>query len=69
MTEATEIIIIYPNSLFENNNLIHDINVNDIYILEDPIYFTEYKYHKMKLVLHRASMKYYKDFIDKKYKA
>jgi deoxyribodipyrimidine photolyase-related protein len=68
MTEATEIIIIYPNSLFENNNLIHDINVTDIYILEDPIYFTEYKYHKMKLVLHRASMKYYKDFIDKKYK-
>lgn len=63
-----EILFIYPNSLFENNELIKKNKFSTIYLLEHPLYFTTYLYHKMKLVLHRASMKYYKDYIEKKYK-
>lgn len=57
--------IILPNQLFEINNLLEKDTV--IYLYEHPIYFTEYKYHKLKLILHRATMKMYADYIHKKY--
>ena len=59
-------ILILPNQLFENNSLIN--NASYVYIYEHPVYFTKYKYHKLKLILHRASMKNYADYIKKKYK-
>ena len=59
-------VIIFPNTLFEDNDLL-DKNTNVI-IYEHPVFFTEYEYHKMKLVLHRASMKFYADYIKKEYK-
>ncbi len=59
-------VFIFPNSLFENNKLI-DKN-SKVWIIEHPVYFTKYKFHKMKLILHRSSMKYYQDYIRKKYK-
>ena len=54
-------ILIYPNSLFEENDLLS--NDCDIYLLEDDTYFTKFKFHKMKLVLHRASMVAYFDYL------
>lgn len=60
-------VIILPNTLFEDNKLIKD-NINaHVYIIEDDYYFTRYKFHKQKLILHRASMKYYYDYIIDKY--
>lgn len=60
-------ILIYPVSLFENNSLI--TKDSDIYIIEDPTYFTKFKFHKMKLILHRSSMKFYHDYLsNNKYK-
>ena len=54
-----KIVLIYPVHLFKNNDL---LNTNDKkYIIEDPIYFTKYNTHKLKLILHRASMKKYAD--------
>lgn len=61
-----ETVIIYPNSLFEDNHLIN--SKSTVYLVEDPVYFTDYNYHKIKLILHRASMKYYQDYLRKKYK-
>ena len=61
-------LLIYPVSLFENNDLINIENLTDIYILEDPVYFTTLKFHKMKLVLHRASCKYYESYLKNKTK-
>lgn len=64
------VIFIYPNALFEDNDLLDKNNKNNknVYIIESPTYFTLFKYHKLKLILHRATMKYYADFIKKKYK-
>lgn len=59
------IVLIFPNNLFENNTLI-DKN-SKVFIYEHPVYFEKYKYHKLKLILHRASMKKYEDYINKKY--
>lgn len=47
----------YPTTLFEN----HEFEYEIIYMIEDPKYFTYYKYHKQKLVMHRATMRYYYD--------
>lgn len=61
-----ETIIIFPNSLFEDNKL---INKNtEVYIIEHSVYFTLFTYHKMKLILHRSTMRQYADYIKKKYK-
>ena len=49
--------IILPTQLFEKNNYLKDMD--EIYLIEEPFYFTNKKFHKQKLVLHRASMKYY----------
>jgi deoxyribodipyrimidine photolyase-related protein len=51
--------IIFPTQLFEKNDYLK--HMDEIYIIEDPFYFTSKKFHKQKLVLHRASMKYYFD--------
>lgn len=59
-------VLIFPNSLFENNALITD--KSKVFIVEHKVFFEEYDYHKMKLVLHRASMKKYEQYIKKKYK-
>lgn len=52
-----EIVIVLPNQLFERNPLID--KSRHIYLIEHPRYFTDFKFHKQKLLLHRASMQEY----------
>ncbi len=61
-----ETILVLPNQLFEDNNLIN--KKSHVYIYEHPVFFTKYKYHKLKLVLLRASMKNYENYVITKYK-
>jgi deoxyribodipyrimidine photolyase-related protein len=60
------IFIILPTQLFEINEYLDKMDM--IYIIEEPFYFTSKKFHKQKLILHRASMKYYYDKLKIKYK-
>jgi deoxyribodipyrimidine photolyase-related protein len=55
--------IILPNQLFENNILLLNLS-KTIYLVEDSTYFTKYSFHKMKLIMHRASMKFYYDYLN-----
>lgn len=55
--------IVFPNTLFENNPSFE--GASKIFIWEANLYFDQFKFHKQKLVLHRASMKFYQDFISK----
>jgi deoxyribodipyrimidine photolyase-related protein len=59
-------IIILPTQLFEKNDLINKDSY--VYLYEHPIYFNSYKFHKIKLLLHRSTMKYYMDYLIKVYK-
>ena len=61
-----KIFIIYPTQLFENNPYLKEMDI--IYIVEEPFYFTDKPFHKQKLVFHRATMKYYYNLIKKDYK-
>lgn len=57
-----ENFIILPNQLFSKKFLNKKFN----YILwEHPHYFVKYNYNKKKLILHRASMKYYYEYLNK----
>lgn len=60
-------LLIFPHQLFENNPLLKNADV--IFLIEDYLYFRQYKFHKQKLILHRASMKAYEhQLLDKKRK-
>jgi deoxyribodipyrimidine photolyase-related protein len=59
------IFIILPTQLFEYNEYLD--KMDNIYIIEDEFYFTSKKFHKQKLILHRASMRYYYDKLRLKY--
>jgi deoxyribodipyrimidine photolyase-related protein len=54
-----KITLVFPVHLFKNNDLLNTDTKK--YIIEDPIYFSKYNTHKLKLILHRASMKNYAD--------
>jgi deoxyribodipyrimidine photolyase-related protein len=56
------IILIFPTQLFKDIKLIKN---KYVYLIEEPIYFTNYNYHKLKLAYHRATMKYYYDYLKK----
>jgi len=63
-------LILLPNQLFKKKYI--PKNINKIYLIEEPIYFgyrdEYYNFNKLKLLLHRSSMKYYYDYISKYYK-
>ena len=51
------ISVVYPHQLFEDHPAIS--KMRDVWMVEDDLFFNQYKFHKQKLILHRASMKYY----------
>jgi deoxyribodipyrimidine photolyase-related protein len=55
-------LIIFPHQLYNV-----EFKEYNIYIVEDTRYFSDHRYHKLKLAYHRATMKKYYDKI-KKYK-
>ena len=59
-------LLLLPNQLF-NLDILKSIEFNNIILYEHPKFFTEYVYHKSKLVFHRATMKTYYDFMKNRY--
>lgn len=58
-------LLILPHQLFNKKYLPKQDKIKTIYLYEHPQYFTKYNFNKKKLVLHRASMKYYEDYLKK----
>lgn len=56
-------ILIFPHQLFEPKVIKDLLKAGDIFLLEEPLFFDDGVYpqtfHQQKLVLHRATMKYY----------
>ena len=53
--------LIFPHQLFYD--LSHLTLGEKIYLIEEPRFFTDFKFHKLKLAYHRASMKIYYDYL------
>lgn len=58
--------LIFPHQLYKESELVE--TCDEVYLIEDELFFSQYNFHKQKLVLHRASMKYYADHIADKVK-
>lgn len=67
--------LILPNQLFENTNAIEKLLISTIknkkklkvVLYEHPTYFTEYAYHKLKLIMHKSSMLFYYNYLTEKF--
>ena len=65
---SESVFLIFPHQLFKNVEILH--NFKKVYLIEEPIFFYSklrpLNFHKLKLLLHRASMKYYYDYLNDK---
>ena len=50
-----EVSIIFPHQLFEKHPILKKNRV--VYIIEEYLFFKQYKFHKIKIAYHRATMK------------
>jgi len=57
------IFILYPHQLFQD---ITNFQKKKVILVEEPLFFKQYKFHIQKLVLHRASMKFYETYLKEK---
>src|SRR5689334_3456677 len=62
--KMSSISLVFPHQLFENHPAL-DIN-RPVYIVEELLFFSQYNFHKQKLVFHRASMKAYQAYLQNK---
>ena len=58
------VTLIFPHQLFEQHPAL--VQKETVYLIEEDLFFKQYNFHKQKLVLHRASMKFYQDFLTQK---
>ena len=58
---ANAVTIIFPHQLFQNHPALQKDRV--VYLLEEWLFFRQYNFHQQKLVLHRASMKFYENWL------
>lgn len=56
--------LIFPNQLFENHPLLK--NEGNFYLIEEQLFFREFKFHKQKIAFHRATMKSFQNYLEQK---
>ncbi|MEP3209009.1 MAG: cryptochrome/photolyase family protein [Maribacter sp.] len=56
--------LIFPHQLFKANPLF--ANGHAYYLIEEFLFFKQYPFHKQKVAFHRATMKFYSDFLSDK---
>lgn len=61
--KAKKVFIVFPHHLFKDLFRLKD--ADEVYLIEEYLFFNQYKFHKQKLILHRASMKYYESYLKK----
>ena len=56
--------LVFPNQLFQSNPLF--AIEGEIYLVEEYLFFKQYNFHKQKIAFHRATMKYYEQYLIEK---
>ncbi len=56
-----DIFLVYPHQLFKDVSEFHN---KKVVLIEEPLFFTQYDFHIQKLILHRASMKFYETYLN-----
>jgi deoxyribodipyrimidine photolyase-related protein len=58
---SKSVSLIFPHQLYKNNAIVQQNR--PVYLVEEGLYFNQYSFHQQKLVLHRASMQFYKQYL------
>ena len=53
--------LIFPHQLFQSNPLFSI--EGSVYLVEEILFFKQYNFHKQKIAFHRASMKFYENYL------
>src|SRR5690606_18995579 len=53
--------LIFPHQLFKDTSYLE--KQYPIYLIEEYLFFRQYKFHKQKIAFHRASMKFYAQYL------
>ena len=56
--------LVFPHQLFTESPLIE--NRDEVYLIEEHLFFRQYPFHKQKIAFHRASMKSYQQYLNEK---
>ena len=56
--------VVFPHQLFEQSQLVSSCNT--IYLVEEVLFFRQYRFHKQKIAFHRAGMTFYADYLRSK---
>lgn len=54
--------IIFPNQLFKNVEFLSLVDI--VYLIEEDLFFNQFNFHQQKIIFHRASMQYYKNYLE-----
>jgi deoxyribodipyrimidine photolyase-related protein len=60
----SSVTLVFPHQLYKDHPALNKSRT--VYLVEEWLYFRQYSFHKQKLVLHRASMKAYEAFLQKR---
>ncbi len=58
---SKSVSLLFPHQLYKNNAIVQQNR--PVYLVEEGLYFNQYSFHQQKLVLHRASMQFYKQYL------
>jgi deoxyribodipyrimidine photolyase-related protein len=58
------VTLIYPHQLFRISETDALKGGRPVVLIEEPLFFTQFRFHKKKLILHRASMQAYKKYLE-----
>lgn len=59
--KVMKVFLLFPHQLFKDISFLK--KASEVYLIEEYLFFRQYKFHKQKLVLHRASMKSYEIYL------
>lgn len=48
------VALVYPHQLYEHHPAL--VGADEVWLVEEPLFFAQYRFHRQKLILHRASM-------------
>ncbi len=60
----SSVSLVFPHQLFETHPAL--IKGQSVFLIEENLFFTQYNFHKQKLVFHRATMKAYLTYLQQK---
>lgn len=56
--------MIFPNQLFRDTSFLD--KDQPVFLVEESLFFRQHRFHKQKIALHRASMKFYESYLTKR---